>query len=208
MIRFGILLFASMSIFAAQGEISDYYDFVSYVSDVCGNPTRFDSGFTNTVARFKRSLTNDLEVASAELAQGLFFWHLYDKMGDCSAFELHQNQVSNILENVNISTNSWVRQAAAFQYACGLNADGKYDNSYTVVTNAIREISIGGLDMGSTSFWPAISASSCETRIAIHEALKVIAALEMLRRDDTIGVESYTNGLSSAACQIFLEEAE
>lgn len=206
--RLAFVLFMLVSINSVHGAGVDYAGFVAYVSRACWNPSYFNESFTNDVTRFKMSHTNLFDVATADLAQSLYYWHQYEDMCDQNAFIMHQNQVSNILESVSAPVGGWVRQAAAFQYACGLNADGKYEDSYRVVTNAIREVSAYGISAGDRTFWNEMSSSPGETSLSVLETLRVMAALEMSRRGNYEGIETHTNGLSAAAYQVFCEENE
>lgn len=201
------ILFLLVSI-CSYAAIDTYAELVSRTAAACHDRSLFSSTFTNDVIRYKSRTTETSYMCAADVALSLYFMNQYDKRFDTSALTVHNALVSNVLFNVSIPADSWIRYAAGFEYINGLNIDGRSKDGLVVTTNLIASATMASPWMGVTNFWNAMMDMENCRDATVLDALRLNAAVELYENGELSQLRTYTNALPSRIYQYYLEEVE
>lgn len=210
------LIFAMGSllvIMSSSGAIDNYNELVERSILSCQMPSRFLSDeFTNSVVQFRIGHTGAIERSTADLSIALSLSYRRDNVdglsGDAVCHSTCVDLLTNIVYNSNLSSNSWIRYAAAFEYAGLLNEDGKKDASLCLSTNALSSLAINPPDMSVTNFWNALIAFKRCPNTSIADAFRMNAALILADENKWLEVQSYTNQLPASLIMLFAKDVE
>ena len=206
--RFIIAAVIMLGALSMEGSITNLNDLVSITIDALQNHARFeDTEFTNSVNVFLNSQTGVVERSVAELSLSLSSAYKYDNdanvIGDRNCLTQNLDRLSNIVFRIDLESNSWIRYAAAFQYAEFLNEDDKKEFGYDFSTNILSQMQYAPPDMNSTNFWSAMIMDKGCPNISISEAFKLNAALIAHDLQRTNDVLSITNQMPSRILGLF-----
>ena len=203
------MLAAAVMLAVPFATADDLGSIVALAIDACNSREMLlESSFTNRVELFRNETTNMEERCAADLALAVSAMQRYDEYGDIRSFDLHQRLVSNLVFSCEMPDTSWVRYAAAFEYSCGLNADGRNQAGFYVATNHLSRMSAFPPDMTQTNFWSGIMHLERCGDMDMESAFRVLAAVELARQGRLAELGAYTNSLPESALAVFEEEAQ
>ncbi len=205
----GAVVLASLSLSVCLATADDLGSIVALAIDACNSREMLlESSFTNRVELFRNETTNVEERCAADLALAVSAMQRYDEYGDIRSFDLHQRLVSNLVFSCEMPDTSWVRYAAAFEYSCGLNSDGRNQAGFYVATNHLSRMSAFPPDMTQTNFWSGIMHLERCGDMDMESAFRVLAAVELARQGRLAELGAYTNSLPESALAVFEEEVQ
>lgn len=204
-----IMMVIALMFVAAQGlaSIDCYDELISRTAAACNDQTLFSSSFTNDLVRYRNATTNMHERCVADLAISLFCMHRYDKCLDTDALMMHNTLVSNVFYNASISSDSWIRYAAGFEYVNGLNIDGNSEG-LVITTNLVASATSSSPNMATPNFWDAMMNMADCPGATVLDVFRLNAAIELYEKGEYYELGTYTNALPSRIYQYYLEEIE
>ncbi len=200
-----------LSALSGYAAFNDYNDLVNATISACRMPEQFlNPGFTNSVIQFRIAHPGARDRRAADLSLAMAMSYRYDNDEDCMGDSEYENQcislLTNIVNSTGLSANSWLRYAAAFEYAEFLNEMNKKDVGYSVSTNMLAQMRVAPPDMTVSNFWDdAMVMKGCRG-VSIENAFKLNAALVLHDKGCFQELVALTNQLPLSVKRLFNED--
>lgn len=206
-----VLITLAILMWESSSGIGSYGELIFRVSQSCENSSLLLTvAFTNDVMTYKASSTNIQARCAADLALAISLMHRMDYCEECVASDeclcLHQSLVSNIVYCSDLEDGSWIRYAAAAEYALGLNYGNQQIAAFNLSTNMIERIKVCPPNMGMTNYWDSMTCWMKSPHESLLTVFSMNAAIWLAGQNRNVEIEPLTNSMPDSAINIVFEE--
>ena len=190
--------------FASEGYMAEIG---SILRDVSSTNRMVRLNATNRIDALMMSLSNREEIATCKLLMAKLRSECADITGDESIYDFHAyHDVTNlcwsVLHDFDADRATWPFYGAALILPLSLSMDKRYDDMFSVATNALFTIDAQDGILIETNVWSVLFSPELLVPSNMITSFRTIAASSLLLSDSAADVSAYTNDLPSSALSV------
>lgn len=203
MSKLGVFILAASSAIGAFADSPYEEQIGSILQDVASEHREVRQGATNRIDALMGAISNCEQIATCKLLKAKLRMECAEITGadscyDPGALADATNLCRSALRDISDDRSKWQFYGASLLLPLPLSMDGKFDDMFSVATNALASTSSLAAVSFETNAWHALFGCPVLTPDDGQTAFRTLAASSLLLSDRNADISVYTNGLSQA----------